>query len=155
MGRLLKVSTVFAATFGAGIFSFFFVDPDMSLWYDGLIKPPLTPPDVVFPIVWAVLYALMTIAACVVWLKEQDSATEGWLRFYFVQLLFNAAWTVFFFGYHAIPLAFTDGLVLAYMVLGLSISGFEIRRSVFYLMFPYFLWTAFVLYITLGIWILN
>lgn len=127
----------------------------MSLWYGTLEKPPLTPPDMVFGIVWTVLYVLMGVAATVVWLKEQDQATEGWLRFYFVQLLFNTAWTIFFFAFHAIPLAFADGMILMYLVFGLSMSGWEIKRSVFYLMLPYFLWTVYALYLTLGVWVLN
>jgi benzodiazapine receptor len=155
MSRLIRVSTVFIATFGAGLIGFLFVPADMSLWYGGLTKPPLTPSDMLFGIVWVVLYALMALAACIVWLKKQNAETEAWLRFYFVQLLFNTAWMIFFFGFHAVPLAFTDGLVLMYIVFGLAVSGWEINPLVFYLMFPYFLWTAFALYLTVGIWVLN
>ena len=155
MTRLFRVVTVFVGTFGAGFLGFFFADPSMSSWYEGLAKPPLTPPDALFGIAWTILYTLMAVAACVVWLKPQNPETEGWLRFYFIQLLFNAAWTIFFFGFHAIPLAFADCLVLAYLVFGLTISGLEIKRAVFYLMLPYFLWVTFALYLTLGIWVLN
>ena len=33
-------------------------------------KPPLSPPDWLFPVVWTILYALMGISAARVWLER-------------------------------------------------------------------------------------
>jgi tryptophan-rich sensory protein len=155
MRLVVRVATVFLVTFGAGFLAYYLIGPGGLAWYASLAKPPLMPPDIVFGIVWTILYALMALAACIVWLSPHDEASEAWLRFYFVQLLLNIGWTLFFFGLNATPLAFTDGLVLTFIVFGLTCSGWEINRSVAYLMLPYFLWLVFAMYLTLGVWMLN
>jgi tryptophan-rich sensory protein len=91
-----------------------------------------------------------------VWrIEPQNSHTEGWVRFYFVQLIFNAGWTIFFFGFHAITVAFIDTLVICFMVVALTASAWEIDKRVTALMIPYALWLFFALYLTAGIWLLN
>jgi tryptophan-rich sensory protein len=71
-------------------------------WYAALNKPEWNPPSWIFGPVWTLLYLLMAVAAWRVWRRD------GWrwpLRFYFVQLALNAAWTPVFFGAHRIGLA--------------------------------------------------
>ena len=50
-------------TLGAGLLSGFVSG---TAGFERLIKPPLTPPAFVFPLVWTVLYALMAFAAYLV-----------------------------------------------------------------------------------------
>ena len=35
--------------------------------YEAALKPALTPPPILFPIVWSILYILMGISAALVW----------------------------------------------------------------------------------------
>jgi benzodiazapine receptor len=156
MRKTLKLAAVLIATFGAGLVGMLFVGTSVGDWYFGLLKPAFTPPDVIFPSVWALLYFLSAIACALVWRKEpQNTFTEGWVRFYFIQLMLNAGWTIFFFGMRNITLAFVDNLVLAFMVIALTRSSWEIDRRVTYLMLPYVLWLLFALYLTAGVWLLN
>jgi tryptophan-rich sensory protein len=156
MSRLLKGVMAFVATYAAGLTGFFFVNTETSSWYASLVKPALTPPDIVFGVVWFALYALMACALAIIWTQKSQSAeTEGWVRFYFVQLLFNAAWTMFFFGLHAVLIAFIDILILGFIVLALLTSALEINRRAAYFLIPYFLWILFAGYLTLRIWFLN
>lgn len=156
MMRFIKTVAPFIVTFAAATAGTLFVGSGVGTWYAGLVKSPLTPPALVFPIAWTVLYILMALACAIVWRVEpQNAHTEGWVRFYFVQLMLNAGWTIFFFGFHDVTLSFIDTLVLLFMVLGLTMSAWEIDRRVTYLMLPYLLWIFFALYLTASVWFLN
>ena len=157
MSPMVRVCLSFLASYGAGAVGFFFVDSQVAGWYGGLAKPMLTPPPMVFGIVWFVLYALMAYALTIIWnIDPQTPSSEAWVRFYFLQLLLNAAWTMFFFGFHSLILSFIDILVLVFIVSGLVINAWEMNcRQAAYYMLPYFLWILFAAYLTLGIWILN
>jgi len=156
MNVIVKTGTVFIATFAAGLVGMLFVNTGVGSWYAGTIKPPLSPTEAFFPLAWVVLYVLMAGACSLAWNKDpQNSHTEGWVRFYFIQLFLNAGWTIFFFGYHNITFSFMETLVLAFFVITLSTSGYEIDKRIAYLMLPYCLWIVFALYFVGGIWLLN
>ncbi|PIR84073.1 hypothetical protein COU18_01555 [Candidatus Kaiserbacteria bacterium CG10_big_fil_rev_8_21_14_0_10_51_14] len=156
MGTLTKVSIAFIATFCAGLLGTLFVDSSTTSWYTTLIKPALNPPPVTFGVAWTVLYFLMALALSIVWVKKPlTSLAAGWVRFYFIQLLFNAAWTIFFFGFHSILVAFVDILFLGFMLLCLIIAAAEIDRRASYLLAPSLLWVLFAGYLNLSIWLLN
>ena len=156
MSAITRVLIAFLASYGAGLVGYLFVDSRISSWYAGLMKPALTPPDSIFFIVSFILYAMMAAALAIVWTKKpRPEHTEGWVRFFFVQLLFNASYTMFFFGFHAILIAFIDLLFLGFIVLSLTASAEDIDRRALYLMIPYFLWILFVAYLTLSVWLLN
>ena len=74
-----------------------------SEFYDTLVRPPLAPPSIVFPIVWGVLYVLMTIAMILYLKQNPDDGTAFWL--YVVNLVLNAMWPLFFFALQQIDVA--------------------------------------------------
>ena len=155
MGNSLRILVAAGASFAAGVIGFFFVDPHGS-WYTALREPPLMPPDWVFALAWIALYPLMALALMIVWTKKpQDSETSGWVRFYFVQLLFNVGWTIFFFGLQTPFIAFIDMLFLGFTILCLFTAGEEIYRRVVYLLAPYLAWIGFAAYLNFGIWYIN
>ena len=124
-------------------------------WYHTLVKPPLVPPDMVFGLVWAVLYLMIGMAAVLVFHRGVDEKryTAVWLLG--IQLLLNACWTPVFFGLHNIPLA------LAIVVLMLA-EGFFMHRAfakhskvAALMLWPYWLWLMFATYLTAGFMMLN
>ena len=152
----LRIITAFLTTFSVGFLGLFFVDSDAANWYDSLAKPDFALPTTAFPIVWTVLYTLLAIALAIVWKKSpQTELTSGWVRFYFVQLLFNGAWMLFFFGLHAILVAFLDILFLGFIVMALMIAASEIDRRALYLLLPTLLWILFAAYLNVSIWLMN
>ena len=156
MNKLFKIAVVFIGTFAAGLVGMLFVGSGVGSWYAALDKPPLTPPELFFPLAWTVLYILMSLACAIVWIRDpQDAHTEGWVRFYFVQLLLNAGWTIFFFGFHTITVSLINTLVLGFFVVALTSSAWEIDKRVTYLMLPYAVWLFFAAYLIAGIWLLN
>ena len=64
--------------------------------YENYIKPPLSPPGWLFPVVWAVLYLLMAIGMAMVWNADQAHAKPA-RNLYIVQLVVNLLWPFFFF----------------------------------------------------------
>ncbi|HIZ19493.1 MAG TPA: tryptophan-rich sensory protein [Firmicutes bacterium] len=122
--------------------------------FDSLVKPPLTPPAVVFPIVWTILYLAMGFAAYLVW-NENDIDGARVLRMYLLQLAVNILWPFFFFRLGWRLFAFFWLLLLIALVT-LTLSGFRyISKPAFYLMLPYLLWTLYAAYLNLGFYLLN
>ena len=68
-------------------------------------KPPLSPPGVVFPIVWGILFALMGIGAARIWRAPPSQERTRSLRLFFTQLGFNFFWSIIFFNLQAFGFA--------------------------------------------------
>ena len=62
---------------------------------DKFNKPSFTPPSIVFPIVWTILYILMGISYGM--LKENELVDKDISIVYYLQLGVNALWSIFFF----------------------------------------------------------
>ena len=119
-----------------------------------IVKPPLTPPGWVFPVVWTVLYILMGSAFYLVWTADKGIKDIAFFL-YFLQLAMNFLWPVFFFRLQNYGLAFfwLLALLAAVILTAFSFKPFDIRA--FYLMIPYIVWVAFAGYINFGVLILN
>ncbi len=156
MGPPLKVVTSFLASFGAAYFGYLFIDSRALNWLAGLTMPALAPSQNTFAVLWLIIYGAMATALAIAWTKDpRPGHLEGWVRFFFVQLLFNAAFMMFFFGSQAVLIAFITLLLLGFIVLSLAVTATEIDRRSAYLMGAYFLWIVFNGYLAVGIWLLN
>ncbi len=129
---------------------------NFSSFYNTLIKPPIAPPGIVFPIVWAVLYALMGISAYMVSnaevsIKEKQKA----LRVYIAQLFVNFMWSIVFFRFEQIEIA-AGVLGLLIILIMTMIKVFRrINPPAGYINVPYLLWVLFATYLNIGFIILN
>lgn len=125
-------------------------------WYAGLEKPGFNPPGWVFGPVWTTLYALMGIAAFLVW-REGTGRPEvrRALALFAGQLVLNGIWTPVFFGAEFI--AGGAVVILALLaVLGLTVRAFfRVSKAAGWLLVPYLLWVAFAALLNLSIWVLN
>src|SRR5574344_3144071 len=65
--------------------------------YNELIKPPLTPPGILFPIVWTILFILMGVSLYIVTETKYKEFTKVY-RIYIIKLIVNSLWTLLFFG---------------------------------------------------------
>ncbi|MDI5891131.1 TspO/MBR family protein [Halomonas rhizosphaerae] len=124
-------------------------------WYAGLAKPPLTPPDLVFPIAWSTLYLLMSLAAWRATLAAPPAARWSTLWPFVAQLAANALWSILFFGLHWMGLALLDLLLLWGLIL-LTIRRFAaVSRLAAWLLVPYLAWVSFAAYLNAATWWLN
>ena len=140
----------------AGIVGSLFNLQTMSTWYVMIAKPEWTPPGWVFAPVWIVLYAMMGVAAWIVWrLREKIRSVHAALLFFGAHMVVNAAWSIVFFGMKEIGLAF--GVIVAlWLMIGILIVMFgKVRRSAGWLLVPYFAWVTFAMVLNGAIWTLN
>ena len=125
-------------------------------YFDLLEKPPLSPPGWLFPIVWSALFVLMGIASYIVVESSADTDEKvGALKFYFIQLIFNLLWSVFFFNFEKYSFAFVWLLTLLFLIILTTARFFKIDKRAALLMIPYILWVVFAAYLNLGIAVLN
>jgi benzodiazapine receptor len=123
------------------------------LWYKNLVKSPLTPPDYIFPIVWTILYIMITISGYN-FIKNNPTDTYG-ISIFFLQLFFNIMWSYLFFYLKNPKLAFID-LILLRITLLLTIIHFYTKdRFSADMLIPYFIWVFFAGYLNLFIVINN
>ncbi len=120
-----------------------------------IVKPPLSPPAIVFPIVWAILYALMGIGAARVWLAPLSPARTRSIRLFLLQLGFNFFWSILFFNFQAFGFAFFWLAVLWILIVRMTLSFYEVDRLAAWLQLPYLLWVLFAAYLNFGVWKLN
>ena len=122
--------------------------------YKTLIKPPLSPPGILFPFIWTALFILMGISAYLIY--KSDSPDKGKaLTIYGEQLLVNFFWTIIFFNMKTYLFAFIWLLVLIFWVILMIYNFYKINKKAAYLQIPYLLWIIFAAYLNLMIFILN
>ncbi|WP_299158192.1 TspO/MBR family protein [uncultured Eudoraea sp.] len=139
-----------------GFLSGFATQSSVNDWYLALNKPSFNPPNWIFAPVWTLLYILMGIAAGIVWAKGFYHIWVKTALYNFgFQLLFNALWSVVFFGFKNPFWALLVILFLLALIL-VTIKWFNVvSRTAAYLLIPYFLWVCFATLLNYRIWELN
>ena len=125
------------------------------LYATSILKPPLSPPALVFPIAWAILYALMGIGAARVYLTPASGVRTRGLRLFLIQLAFNFLWSILFFNFQAFGLAFIWLVILWALILMMTFTFRKTDRLAALLQIPYLLWVLFAGYLNFGVWLLN
>ena len=124
-------------------------------FYTQLVRPGWAPPPSVFGPVWSVLYALMGIAAWLVWREGGWRSAGTALGLFLVQLALNALWSWLFFGWHRGAPAFADILLLWALILATLVAFWRIRPLAGVLLLPYLLWVSFAAVLNYSVWQLN
>ena len=120
-----------------------------------ILKPPLSPPALVFPIAWAILYALMGIGAARVYLTPASGVRARGLQLFLIQLAFNFLWSVIFFNFQAFGFAFVWLVILWVLILMMTLTFSKADRLSALLQIPYLIWVLFAGYLNFGVWRLN
>lgn len=142
-------------SFGAALIGGIATSTSVDTWYPTLNKPSWNPPAAIFTPVWMALYTAMAFAAWRVWLNMEE-ISRGWtLKLFFVQLLFNAAWSVLFFGLRSPDAAFLDIIILWTLLVILQVRFWRRDRIAGLLWLPYLLWVSFAAVLNFEIWRLN
>jgi tryptophan-rich sensory protein len=142
--RFLIFPLVFLALVLGGLAS---SNTSTDVWYQSLNKSDLNPPGFVFGIVWPILYIFMSISA-------YRTFTET-SRIFFIQLVFNTAWSWMFFAFHMPFLALLNIWMLIYWNTSLAFKMIKIDKLSAILYSPYVIWLIFASYLNLFIVINN
>lgn len=126
---------------------------DAASFYAQLNKPSWAPPAWVFGPVWSTLYALMGVAAWLVW--RSPGPRGGALGLFGSQLAANALWSWLFFAWHRGALAAVEVLVLLALVAATTVAFWRTSRLAALLLVPYLLWVGFASVLTWAVWQSN
>ncbi len=138
---------------GVGVVSGVMTAGAMVDWYPSLNKPSFNPPSWVFAPAWTILYIMMAVAAWRVWLAGPTSKPA--LNLFFIQLVLNFLWSVFFFGLHSPALALIDIIAMWIMIALTMRAFFKVARPAGWLLVPYLAWVSFAGVLNASIWWLN
>ncbi len=122
--------------------------------FENANKPPLTPPNYLFPIVWTILFILMGISAYIIF-KSDELAKSNALIVYGIQLLVNFFWPIFFFNMSAYLFSFIWIIVLWLLIIIMIKMFYQISKTAALLQIPYLLWVTFAAYLNFGVYLLN
>jgi tryptophan-rich sensory protein len=145
-----------AVPLAVGAFSAYLSRTGMQEFAQTARQPALTPPPVVFIIVWTVLYLAMGAASYLVLRSRspEPEVTEA-MRKYGIQLAFNFFWSIFFFGMMAYLFSFI-WLVGLWISIAVNLAAFyRISKPAGLLLVPYLLWVSFAGYLNLSVYLLN
>ena len=128
---------------------------DMLSWYPTLHQSTLTPPNIVFPIVWFVLYCMIALSGYLLWQHRDQPKAKLAFVFYVLQVLLNWAWTPLFFYFHCIGAS----LLCIMGIIIFTLTTIIITRKTYPLscmmLVPYVVWLIFAGYLNAVIWFLN
>jgi tryptophan-rich sensory protein len=124
-------------------------------FYSQLAQPAWAPPPWLFGPVWTVLYALMAIAAWLVWRSGGFRVNRIALSLFLAQLALNALWSWFFFAWHRGALAFADIVLLWVLIVATLVSFWRVRPLAGALLIPYLMWVSFASVLNYYVWQLN
>lgn len=121
--------------------------------YGDMVKPPLSPPSYIFPIVWTILYILMGISYFIATKDKEND--KGLNQIYILQLLVNFFWPIIFFVLKMYFTAFLWIILLIILVIVMIKELLKNNKISGYLQIPYLIWLLFATYLNIGIFLLN
>lgn len=144
--KLINLGRIFLPLIGGSIVGFIIKD---YINYDDLVKPILSPPSIVFPIMWTIIYLLLGISYYI-YRKNNDIN-----YLYYIQLGTNYLWSIFFFICKWYLFSSIWIVLLLSELIIMLIDFYKKSKPSFYLNIIYLLWVIFATYLTIQIYVLN
>ena len=122
--------------------------------FDTFEKPQWTPPGIVFPIVWTILYVLMGISSYLIY-NSNTTYKDDALKVYGINLFINGLWSIVFFRFKLFLLSFILVIILIALTIIMIYKYYKINKVAAYLQIPYLLWLIVALALSYNVFILN
>ena len=117
---------------------------DLGPWYQGLAKPAWNPPDVLFPMGWTLIYALITVAGITAWRTARTSAQAEWvIALFALNGFLNITWSILFFRFQRPDWAFWEVVLLWLSILAMILYCGRFSKQAALLLVPYLGWVSF------------
>lgn len=137
-----------------GFTASYFQKDAIETWYPYLDKPDLTPPNIVFPIAWSIIYLCMGISIGLILISHTLKKKELTTLF-IIQLFLNFAWSILFFYFQNPLLGLIDILLLDICVTVYTFKSYPVKKVSSILFLPYIIWIYFATYLNGYIFINN
>ena len=139
--------------FGASAWGSYVTNLYKEPWFSMISKPSFNPPEWVFAPVWTTLYLSMSVAIWLIWINPKR--VEKIIYIYFIHLLINGSWSLFFFGLHLILVSLIVIAIIIFFVVWLIKLYYPINKISSFLMIPYLMWLSYAFILNFYIFILN
>ena len=127
----------------------------VTIYAESVVKPPYSPPALIFPVVWSVLYLLMGISTARVYTAPESIERTKSLRLFAAQLAVNFGWCFVFFTFREFGLASVLLVVLLVLAVMMTQNFWKVDSLSGYLQLPYIVWLIIACYLSIGVWYLN
>ena len=121
-------------------------------FYGQLVQPSWAPPPWLFGPVWTLLYAMMGVAAWLVWRAGGWAKNRLALSLFLIQLALNGLWSWLFFAWQLGAWAMADIAALWVLILLTLIAFWRVRPWAGMLLLPYLLWVGFASALNFNLW---
>lgn len=136
---ILCLIVSFSAAF---IGSLFTAENAKSAWYES-VRPEITPPNFVFPIVWNILFFLIAVSLYFAWINSKKKEKSKIMVLYGLNFVLNICWSFFYFTLKNVFFAFIEIIFVWISILSIIIYTWKIDRKASYALIPYLLWVSF------------
>ncbi len=144
MSRLLIIPVTIATAAAVCVAALGATVTDLGPWYQALAKPSWNPPDVVFPMGWTVIYALITIAGITAWRAAPTSAKAEWvIGLFALNGFLNIGWSLVFFRLQRPDWALIEVGLLWLSILAMILYCGRFSKPAAWLLVPYLVWVGF------------
>ncbi|PIP51567.1 TspO protein [Candidatus Berkelbacteria bacterium CG_4_8_14_3_um_filter_33_6] len=124
-------------------------------WYQTIAKPGFSPPNWIFGPVWTILYFILIIVLFLILNSNPTKHRQKVLNIFYLQLFFNALWSILFFGLNLIGSALFVIAILWFLIFLCITNANKFSLNAGWLMIPYLLWVSFASILNYSIWLLN
>jgi len=128
---------------------------NIATWYQTLHKSSFTPPSIVFPIVWSILYTMIALSGWYLWQHRKQPKARKALGLYSAQMFLNWSWSPLFFNLHHIALSFYCIILITLLTLITILVTKNNFKFSSIMLIPYFIWLIYASYLNGVIWLLN
>lgn len=151
MKKYIAYPIAIVVSLGVGYLSRLLQADALREWYPTLVRSPLSPPNVLFPIVWTVLYLLMGVSLGECFRTGNMRAVVPWV----LQLATNLLWSFVFFWLRDPLLGVATIILLIVLTLWYMSSAGRTSSWAAWLMVPYMLWLFFATYLNWYVYVNN
>ena len=116
-------------------------------WYNTFTKPALTPPNIIFPIVWSIIYTLIILSTYIALRDSKANKRNSINNIFLVQLGLQILWCFTFFAEGQIGFALAVIILLGFSVYKMIDAFLSVNKLSGFLLYPYYWWVIFATFL--------
>ena len=146
---ILKFISIFFAWFLSSLFI------NVNAFYQGLIKPFITPSSFIFRIIWPIIYFLITLSIVKIIKKNKLKNIKPYLFALGINYILNQLFPIIFFKLNNLFLSFLISLGVFISSINLFIKTYILDIKASKLLIFYIIWSLFATILAFSILVMN